>query len=155
MHVLILRDPKESAVKCSLTPLRGLEGIEFVNYHPDRRLDAPGRVLLSPEGPELSLEDRGADLLLIDCSWRRVPTLRRTVVGDLVPRCLPALTTAYPRHAKAFEDPATGLASVEALFAAHVIVGEPRAELLAAYRWRDEFLRRNGTWLRACGVCLE
>jgi pre-rRNA-processing protein TSR3 len=149
VDVLILRDPKESAVKCSLTPLRGLEGIGFVNYHPDRRLDAHQRILLHPDGPELSPADRGAGLFLIDCCWRRVTKLLRTVDGDPRPRRLPALHTAYPRRAKTFEDPDGGLASIEALFAAQVLMGEPREELLAAYRWREEFLRLNAAWLEA------
>ena len=42
--VLILRDPRESTRKCSLTPLRGLPGIEFVTYAHDRRVDAAGRI---------------------------------------------------------------------------------------------------------------
>ena len=143
MHLLILRDPKESLAKCSLTPLRGLDGVRFVDYHPDRRLDADGRVLLDPDGELLTEEDRGRDLFLIDCAWRRVPKLARTVDGVLLRRRLPALVTAYPRKSKTFEDPERGLASVEALYAASVLLGAPRPELLEAYRWRDAFLERN------------
>ena len=143
MDLLILRDPKESLAKCSLTPLRGLDGVRFVDYHPDRRLDADGRVLLDPDGELLTEEDRGRDLFLIDCAWRRVPKLARTVDGVLLRRRLPALVTAYPRKSKTFEDPERGLASVEALYAASVLLGAPRPELLEAYRWRDAFLERN------------
>ncbi len=143
MDLLILRDPKESLAKCSLTPLRGLDGVRFVDYHPDRRLDADGRVLLDPDGEPLTEEDRGRDLFLIDCAWRRVPKLARTVDGVLLRRRLPALVTAYPRKSKTFEDPERGLASVEALYAASVLLGAPRPELLEAYRWRDAFLERN------------
>jgi pre-rRNA-processing protein TSR3 len=141
--VLILRDPRESAKKCSLTPLRGLEHIRFVNYDRERRLEAGRRILLHPDGDELGPEDRGPGLLLIDCAWRRVEPLLATVDGELVRRRLPVLETAYPRRSKLFEDPTTGLASVEALFAALHVLGDPRPELLAGYRWRDEFLRLN------------
>ena len=69
MDILILRDPRESAAKCSLTPLRGLPGVRFAEYHPERRLDAGERVLLHPDGELLSSADRGRDLLLIDCAF--------------------------------------------------------------------------------------
>lgn len=142
-HVLILRDPRESTKKCSLTPLRGKPSIEFVRYDRERRLDAGERILLHPEGELLSEADRGADLLLVDCAWRRVDSLLATVDGDLIRRRLPTLETAYPRSSRIFADPDTGLASVEALHAALVILGEPREDLLEEYRWRDEFLRLN------------
>ena len=143
MHILILRDPRESKAKCSLTPLRGMRELRFVEYHPERRLEAGERVLLHPDGEELSGADRGRDLLLVDCSWRRVDKLIATVEGSLVRRRLPPLETAYPRKSKTFQDPSGGLASVEALYAACLLMGEERAEFLAEYRWKEEFLRRN------------
>ena len=48
LDVLILRDPRESQKKCSLTPLRATSGVRFVNYDPERRIDAGRRLLLSP-----------------------------------------------------------------------------------------------------------
>jgi pre-rRNA-processing protein TSR3 len=144
MHVLILRDPRESRATCSLTPLRGAAGLTFVEYDRERRVDAGERVLLHPHGPELGTADEGRDLLLVDCAWRRVDSLLGTVDGVLHRRRLPRdLVTAYPRRSKTFEDPTTGLASVEALYAACLLLGVPRPELLDGYRWRDEFLRRN------------
>ncbi len=143
MDVLILRDPRESERKCSLTPLRGLEGIRFVNHAAGRTLDAEGRILLTPEAPELSPQDAGPGLLLVDCNWRRAPKLRAALVGDFLPRSLPALHTAYPRRSQVFADPEQGLASVEALYAALALLGDPRPELLQGYRWRAEFLSLN------------
>ena len=143
--ILILRDPKESRRKCSLTPLRGLEGVRFTEYAHDRRWEVGERIFLHPDGQELSSADRelGQGLFLIDCSWRRVDKLLRTVDGTLHRRRLPVLKTAYPRHSSIFADPATGLASIEALYAAVCILVGPRQELLEGYRWRDEFLERN------------
>jgi pre-rRNA-processing protein TSR3 len=141
--ILILRDPRESTKKCTLTPLRGLPDIELRTYASDRRMEADGRILLTTDGELLSPADGGRGLLLIDCSWRRVRQLRATVDGDLVPRRLPPLTSAYPRRSKDFEDPAEGLASVEALHAALTLLGRPRQDLLATYRWREEFLAAN------------
>lgn len=143
MDILILRDGKESAAKCSLTALRGVPRVRFVLYEPERRVEAGGRILLHPEGDELGECDRGRGLLLIDCAWRRVPRLLATVDGDVLSRRLPPLVSAYPRRSKTFRDPAGGLASVEALFAASCILGDPRPELLEGYRWREAFLAAN------------
>ena len=118
IHVLILRDPREAAAKCSLTPLRGLPGIEFVGWRHDRRYPVGRRILLHPDGQPLEAGDRGPGLLLVDCAWRRVPQLLRSIDGDLLRRRLPPLRSAYPRRSKLFEDPDQGLASVEALYAA-------------------------------------
>jgi ribosome biogenesis protein Tsr3 len=143
MDVLILRDPKESVKKCSLTPLRGAPGVRFVEFHSERRFKVGRRVLLTPEGEPLGEADRGLDLLLVDCAWRRVPRLLGRVDGELLPRRLPPLASAYPRRSRTFPDPAQGLASIEALYATSVLLGEPHPEWLAGYRWADEFLAAN------------
>jgi len=143
MDVLIYRDPRESRAKCSLTPLRGQPDVRFVDYHHERRVEVGERILLHPDGQEFTDVDRGRDLLLIDCSWRRVGKLLRTVDGTLQHRRLPALKTAYPRKSKTFEDPDAGLASIEALYAAALLLGEPRPEWLEGYRWGQDFLRLN------------
>lgn len=144
LDVLILRDPKESAKKCSLIPLRGTPGIEFVSYDGNRTLDGSGRVLLDPAGEPIGPADAGLPLLVLDSSWRRLPKLRATVTGDPIARRLPALITAYPRRSKDFEDPSEGLASVEALYGALRLLGHKDIDhLLANYRWADEFLKLN------------
>lgn len=143
LDVLILRDPHESIQKCSLTPLRGTAGVHFVSYEGGRRLDAGTRVLLHPEGSDITEADRGKPLFLIDSSWRRLPKLLACVDGALERRRLPPLVTAYPRKSKQNTDPAQGLASIEALYAALALLGEVHPELLASYHWKDEFLRLN------------
>lgn len=142
-EVLILRDPRESKAKCSLTPLRDKPGFAFVEYRPDLELEVGERVLLHTDGEELSAADAGAGLFLIDCNWRRVPKLLARCKGEPRLRRLSGWKTAYPRRSKDFEDPSAGLASVEALYAALTIMHGPRPELLASYRWREEFLRLN------------
>jgi ribosome biogenesis protein Tsr3 len=77
-----------------------------------------------------------------------VPQLLGTIDGELVHRSLPPLRTAYPRKSTIFEDPASGLASVEALYAALAILGDPRPELLREYRWREAFFELNPTLAR-------
>jgi len=144
LDVLILRDPKESPKKCSLVPLRGTPGIEFVAYDRERTLDGAGRVLLDPAGEPITAADAGRPLLVLDSNWRRLPKLRETVTGDPAPRRLPPLRTAYPRRSRDFEDPAEGLASVEALYAALRLLGHGGIDhLLADYRWANEFLEMN------------
>lgn len=143
LDVLILRDQRESARKCSLTPLRGLPGVEFRAYDPEQRLPAGGRVLLHPEGELIGAADRGAGLLLLDCAWRRVPSLLRTVDGPYALRRLPPLATAYPRRSKHFHDPESGLASVEALYAAVFLLRGPAPELLECYPFAAAFLAAN------------
>ncbi len=143
LDVLILRDPRESTKKCSLTPLRGVPGVRFLSWRFDRRFDVGRRVLLHPDGEELGPADAGQPLLLIDCAWRRLPSLLATCDGELVHRRLPPLVTAYPRRSLVFEDPERGLASIEALYAALALMGDVRPELLADYRWKSEFLDAN------------
>ena len=143
--ILILRDPRESVKKCSLTPLRGREGVEFLKFDPDKRYDASGRILLHHEGELLSEADRGMALFLVDSSWRRLPKLLERVEGEPVRRRLPPLKTAYPRKIHFFDDPEPGLASIEALYAAAHILYGPRPELLEGYRWAEEFLELNPT----------
>jgi pre-rRNA-processing protein TSR3 len=87
----------------------------------------------------------------VDCSWRRLPTLLRQVDGDLLRRRLPAAVTAYPRRSQEFPDPDRGLASVEALFLALLVLGEPDDRLLECYPFREQFLASNATLLAALG----
>ena len=143
MDILIVRDPREPAKKCSLTPLRGMEGVRFVALRGGRRVDAGRRIWLHPDGEDLGPADRGIGLLLIDCTWRRLPKLSKCIDGELLRRRLPNLVTAYPRRSKLVPDPEHGLASVEALFAAIALLDVPRPELLAQYRWSAKFLAAN------------
>ena len=145
-HVLILRDYRESTKKCSLMPLRGTAGIEFRRYKGGRMLDGAGRILLHHEGPELSPEDAGSDILLLDSSWKRLPSLLRTVEGEPIRRSLPKLITAYPREGKVMKNPDGGLASVEALYAALCVLGYPKPEWLQHYHFSEAFLSKN-KWL--------
>ena len=143
MDILILHDPREPAKKCSLAPLRGMEGVRFVPMSGGRRVDAGRRIWLHPDGDELQPADRGIGLLLIDCTWRRLAKLSKRVDGELVRRRLPNLVTAYPRRSKVTPDPEHGLASVEALYAAIALLDGPHPEILAQYRWAPDFLAAN------------
>ena len=142
-RIVIYRDRREAARKCSLSPIRGLPDVHFARYVPGRRFSVGDCVLLHPDGPVLSRADAGRELLLLDCSWRHLPQLVASLEGEPALRSLPRLVTAYPRKSKVFDDPDAGLASIEALYAATVILGEPRPELLVGYRYAREFLSAN------------
>lgn len=141
----IVRHPKERRSKCSLEPLRGREDLLFTVWRPGARYDAGGYLLLEPGAPEIGPEDGNWPLLLLDSTWRRLPAMRATVGNPGRCRSLPAwLRTAYPRTSKIAEDPPTGLASVEALYAARRLQGRPVEGLLDRYYWREAFLRGFG-----------
>lgn len=171
--VVILRHPKERRSKCTLQPFRWKEGFFFHNAAPGFRYEATGHLLLAVDAPPLTPEDgiwsaaeraaaeaawKGGNdpsqcaryatfarrpLLLLDATWRRLPSMAECVVGNPLRRSLPSdLATAYPRRNQEGLDPDGGLASVEALYAALAILGHSEPALLDHYRWNEEFLAR-------------
>ena len=99
-----------------------------------------GYTVLALGAPEMSEADAGRPILLLDSTWRLLPQVEACLVGKGVRRTLPAVPTAYPRISKIAEDPMGGLASVEALYLAKLLIGERDDSLLASYYWRNEFL---------------
>jgi pre-rRNA-processing protein TSR3 len=143
---IIIRLNKESPKKCSLTPLRQRDDLDIEWYHCNLgdEIEVGAVTLLHPDGVPLSSADAERPLLLIDSSWRDLPRMLSTVHGDFALRCLPKnLVTAYPRKSKTFEDPETGLASVEALHAATVWLGRRDDSLLEGYYFGDKWLALN------------
>ncbi len=94
-------------------------------------------------GPELSIADRDFGILLLDGSWRSSIKMAAHY-AHVLPRSLHGWKTAYPRVAKAGTDPGNGLASIEALYIAHHILGRPTDGLLDHYHWAASFLELNG-----------
>ncbi len=140
---IIIRDTHESPRKCSIWPLRGLPGLVFLRYPLEEHPPLENYIRLAADGPALSPTDAGFGLLLLDGSWRWADRMMRDFL-DVPPRSLSGYPTAYPRVSKLGTDPANGLASVEALFLAHHILGRPTTGFLDSYRWGAEFLRLNG-----------
>ena len=138
--ISIIRHPKERRSKCSLTPLEGREGIAFYKAREGWRFDMTGFTVLAMGAPELSADDAGRPLLLLDSTWRLLSQLEACLTGEGVRRTLPAVTTAYPRVSKIAEDPLGGLASVEALYLAKLLLGERDDSLLEAYYWSENFI---------------
>lgn len=144
----IIRHPKERRSKCSLTPLEGRADLRFLRARPGFSFDMSGYTVLGLDAPELSVADAGRPLLLLDSTWRLLPQIEACLIGEGVRRTLPPVPTAYPRLSKIAEDPSGGLASVEALYLAKLLLGERDDSLLADYYWRDGFLRN----LQAAGL---
>jgi len=137
----VIRHPKERIAKCSLRFLHERPELTFLRAKPGFRFDATGFVLLAVEAPPLSPADAAHPLLLLDSTWRWLPQLLACVHGEPIQRSIPGnLRTAYPRVSKVFEDPAAGLASVEALYVARRLLGDDDPSLLEGYHWRTEFL---------------
>jgi pre-rRNA-processing protein TSR3 len=139
---VIVRHPKENPRKCSVLPLRGRPDIILLDYPVRERPDLAGYVRLAAEGPELTAADAGCGILLLDGSWRWAGAMTRAF-ADVPPRSLRGFRTAYPRVSKLGTDPDNGLASAEALFLAHRLLGRPTDGLLDYYHWAEEFLRLN------------
>lgn len=139
---IVVVHARERREKCSVEPLRGQKGFQFVPYPLKRPIETTGYVRLAMSGPELSKADRAQGLLVLDASWRLADRMARDF-GEVAVRSLPAWETAYPRTSKLFVDPAGGLATIEAIYVAYLLLGRDTAGLLDAYRWRDQFLSRN------------
>lgn len=138
--VTVIRHPKERRSKCSLTPLEGRADIRFLKARAGWEFDITGYTVLALGAPELSVEDAGRPLLLLDSTWRLLPQLEACLKGEGLRRTLPAVATAYPRVSKIDQDPHGGLASVEALYLARLMLGERDDNLLQSYYWRDSFI---------------
>lgn len=143
--VLIVVRRGEARAKCSIQPLRGTPGLEFMPYPLRQQPDLSEYLLLAPDAPILSPGDAGRPLLLLDANWRHAEKMRKAVEPVEARSIPPGWQTAYPRRSKMHQDPDTGLATVEALFAAFCILGCRDDRLLRFYPWRDAFLELNRT----------
>ena len=142
-QVLIIVRRGEDPAKCSVRPLRGSPGLDFLPYPLRQRPDLSHHLLLAPDAPPLTPADAGRPLLLLDASWRHAAKMRRAVEPVETRSIPPGWRTAYPRQSKTHADPATGLATVEALYAALCVLGCRDDALLRFYPWRDAFLELN------------
>lgn len=143
LPTIIVVHPKERRSKCSVEPLRARGDFLFWKWPRRGEESLAGYVRLGIGGPELSAEDAGRGLLVLDGTWKLASRMEPDY-EDVPVRGLPGgWRTAYPRVSKLTEDPSEGLATVEAIFAAYCALGWDPAGLLDAYYWREEFLRLN------------
>ncbi|MCI5052345.1 MAG: hypothetical protein MRY21_04320 [Simkaniaceae bacterium] len=138
---IILRHRKENLKKCSLRGLESREDMQFLTYPRDPLPDLTGYVMLGFDGPELSPQDD--KLFMLDGTWNYAERMERVLT--LPPtRSLPkGLRTAYPRR----QDVDAGLASIEALYIAYLLMGRDPTGLLDNYYWKDKFLELNSTFI--------
>ena len=142
VQTTVIRHLKERISKCSLRFLHDRPEMTFLRGKPDLRFDATGFLLLAVDAPPLSIDDAGKPLLLLDSTWRWLAQLQDCVIGEPLPRSIPGgLRTAYPRVSKVFDDPAGGLASIEALYVARKVLGDDDPALLDGYHWKEDFLQ--------------
>ena len=142
--VLVIH-PRERRSKCTVEPLRGRDDVVFVRFPDKVPVELDGYIRLGLGGPELSTEDAGCGLLVLDGTWKLAQRMQ-PFYSDLPVRTLPSVTTAYPRVSQLYEDPDGGLATIEAVYAAHRILGRSTDGLLDHYYWKNGFLEGN-PWL--------
>lgn len=141
---VILRHRRENRKKCSLRGLENSPDLLFYTYPKDSLPDYSHYLCLEINAPLLSEKDAGKGLFLIDGTWRLAAVMKKQLPYSMEERSLPpSLQSAYPRRQSDCPNPKTGLASVEALFAAYVLLGYPYEHLLKSYLWRESFLRKN------------
>ncbi len=138
---------KERPGRCSLTPFRQDPRFRVTYFDPNVPCNVEGGILLHPDGRPLAPRDADLGIVLVDGSWKYSARMVRGLSGILVWRSIPTgLVTAYPRRSKKGTDPPTGLASIEALYAALWVAGKAPADLLSHYHWREQFLAQNAEW---------
>ncbi len=141
--VVVVRHPRENTRKCSLRHLHGNPDFRFFRASEGFSFDASVYLLLEMDAPEISPADSGLPILLLDSTWALLPRMRAKISGNPILRSIPAsIKTAYPRKSKLFEDP-SGLATIEALYAALKIMGTPDPEILRGYIFAKKFLDIN------------
>ena len=147
---VIVVHPRENRKKCSVEPLRGRPGFEFSTYKANSPAILPeGQyVRLGIGGPLLGPADSHLGLLVLDGTWRWAEAMEAQYQQVPV-RSLPPWRTAYPRVSKVFGDPATGLATIEAIWLACWCLGRDTSGLLDQYRWGEQFLNLNAGCLAA------
>ena len=139
---IIVVHPRERRKKCTVEPLRSRGDFSFWKFPRREHESLDGYIRLGLDGPLLTPADRNRGFLVLDGTWkladRMLPDFQQ-----LPARSLLAWRTAYPRVSKLYDDPAAGLATIEALFAAFWQTGRDTTGLLDQYHWRDEFLKIN------------
>jgi pre-rRNA-processing protein TSR3 len=140
---IILVHPREKRSKCTVEPLRGRPGFIFWTFPEPGPEPLDLSVRLGIGGPVLSDKDADRGLLILDGTWRLADRMEK-FFRQVPLRSLPPVKTAYPRASYLYPDPAGGLATIEALYAAYRILGRSCEGLLDNYHWSSEFLARNG-----------
>jgi len=146
---IILRHRRENLKKCSLKGLEEREDMLFLRYPSFKLPDLTPYFLLTLDItasiPWVSMADRERGIFLVDGSWRHVEKIIKILPSSLEKRTLPShIKTSYPRRQWDCPLPEIGLASVEALYVAYLLLQRKSADLLDHYYWKRSFGERNG-----------
>ena len=140
---VIWRHRKENLKKCSLRGLEPRKDLHFVTYPTQPLPPLEEYLQLDFDGPPLNADDAGRGIFLIDGTWKAAAVMGRKA-PELEKRSLPAnFLTAYPRKQTKCLEPERGLATLEALYIAHLALGYNVEGLLDYFYWKDEFLAMN------------
>jgi len=143
---VILRHRLENLKKCSLRGLEQRKDFSFFSYPQATLPDLSGYVMLALGAPPLTRADAEHGLFLLDATWRYAGKMSQFVDRHITmeKRSIPeGFRTAYPRRQSDCPMPEAGLASIEALYVAYVVLGKDVTGLLDAYHWKEEFLAIN------------
>jgi pre-rRNA-processing protein TSR3 len=148
LPTIILRHRRENLKKCSLAGLEKREDLSFFSYPQDPLPDLSQHLLLKVGAPPLTLADHSRPLFLIDATWRLAQIMEKQLPCKMESRSLPShYRTAYPRRQSHCPDPYSGLASIEALYIAHLLLGRNVEGLLDLYHWKESFFQINKKYL--------
>ena len=98
LSVLIIVRRGEDRGQCTIQPLRGTPGLDFLRYPLRRKPDLSRHLLLAPDATPLTSADADRPLLLLDANWRHAAKMRKAV-EPVEARSIPVgWRTAYPRR---------------------------------------------------------
>ena len=145
--VNIIVHPAENPKKCTIQHLRGYPGVVFQRFSQEKTFHFPNAFILGVDGPALSRRDNAMDMVVLDGTWRYAAQMIGAF-STLPVRSIQGWRTAYPRVSKIYQDPDDGLATIEAIYAAFMIMGKDPQGLLDHYYWKDAFLKLNERQIR-------
>ncbi len=155
---VVVRHCKERLRKCTLRGVEDHPALSLFTFRDNEVLvsrerplpDLDGFVFLTLGAPSLTKNDDPRGLLVLDGTWRLTKHMERCIlprlapVSPLVPRSMPSkMKTAYPRNQTECPDPVRGLATIEAIYAAHLLLGWDTEGLLDHYFFARAFLDLN------------
>lgn len=144
---VVIRHRLENLKKCSLRGLETRPDFKFFVYPSQEVLPPfPGYTVLALDAPPLTQADANHGLLVIDATWRYAKKMMHpfSTSTHYHYRSLPShYRTAYPRRQTDCSDPERGLASIEAIYLAYLILGRSLVGLLDNYYWKEHFLKLN------------
>ncbi|MGL4348512.1 MAG: ribosome biogenesis domain-containing protein [Chlamydiales bacterium] len=155
---IIIQHRKENKKKCSLQYLKEHTNIPFHFYPRNPLPNLKEHMLLTLDAPALTPADKNMGICLLDATWRYAEKMHKSVITSypkIICRSLPSrCVTAYPRKQTNCSSPERGLASIEALFLAYLILAREPLFLLNGYIWKESFLSLNKHFLESYSFSL-